>query len=57
MAGKALAVDFKNPWQFVAEFNSDPAPVFADNQFTHVSENWRCLLDKVRTFFDENPAI
>ena len=41
VGGKALAVAFRNPWQYVAEFNSDPTPVFGDNEFTHVSENWR----------------
>ena|SRR5208283_1385118 len=41
VGGKALAVTFRNPWQYVADFNSDPTPSFGDNEFTHVSENWR----------------
>ena len=41
IAGKALVVDFKNPWQFVAEFNSEPVPTFADNEFSPHGEEWR----------------
>jgi len=29
LAEKSLAVDFRNPWQFVADFNSDPASSLA----------------------------
>jgi site-specific DNA recombinase len=41
VAEKSLALTFKNPWQFVAEFNSDPTPVSAVNEFSPSRENWR----------------
>jgi hypothetical protein len=41
LAEKALSVEFKTPWQFVADFNSKHAPVFADNEFSHELLNWR----------------
>jgi len=57
VAEKSLALTFKNPWQFVADFNSHPAPILGDNVFSHEQSNWRGLLAKVRTFFIENPAV
>jgi len=39
------------PW------HSDPAPVIARQGENPETVNWRCLLDKVRTFFAESPAI
>jgi hypothetical protein len=56
IADKTLSVDFKNPWQFVADWNSGIARERADNEFCLTAAKWRCLLDKVRTFFAENPA-
>ena len=41
VAEKALSVDFKNPWQFVADFNSSRASARAVNEFSHSRENWR----------------
>jgi hypothetical protein len=57
VADKTLSVTFKNPWQFVADFNSDSdlQPVAFGK--TGEKENWRCLLDKVRTFFAQNPSV
>jgi hypothetical protein len=57
VAEKSLALTFKNPWQYVADFNSNSLRTFADNEFSPHREEWRCLLDKVRTFFAENPAV
>ncbi|MBU6431670.1 hypothetical protein KGQ29_04885 [Patescibacteria group bacterium] len=50
-AGK-LAIDFKNPWHFLAEMPAEArreAPSEATNQL------WWCLLEKVRTHFEQNP--
>ena len=41
VAEKSLALTFKNPWQFVADFNSHPAPILGDNVFSHEQSNWR----------------
>jgi hypothetical protein len=40
---KALGVTFKSPWQFVADFNSATAPVFADNESSLTGVNWRSV--------------
>jgi site-specific DNA recombinase len=57
VADKSLAVEFKNPWKYVAEFNSDPITILARQRGNLKKVNWRCLLDKVRTFFEENPLV
>ncbi|HEY4246716.1 MAG TPA: recombinase family protein [Lacunisphaera sp.] len=41
IAEKSLALTFKTPWQFVADFNSTRASARADNEFSHSCENWR----------------
>jgi site-specific DNA recombinase len=41
LAEKSLAVKLLNPWQYVSEFNSDPAPVIArQGDFREISK-WR----------------
>ena len=55
VAEKTLSVEFKNPWQFVADFNSTRASARADNEFSNEQLIWRGLLDKVRTYFAQNP--
>jgi hypothetical protein len=57
MAEKSLAVEFKNPWNLLADFNSDLSNTHACQREFSQKENWRCLLDKVRTYFDESPVI
>jgi hypothetical protein len=57
MADKTLAVEVKKPWLFLADFNSDATTSTASHLETPAKPNWRCLLDKVRTFFAENPAV
>jgi len=56
VAEKSLAVEFKNPWKIVAEFNSESVTSREHQLEKSQKSNWRCLLDKVRTYFDENPA-
>ena len=41
VAEKSLAVELLNPWQFVAEFNSDPVPVAAPQGENQKTERWR----------------
>ena len=55
LSGQKLFLDFKNPFKILVE--AEPRlwrgeAVIAQNPN---SENWRCLLVKIRTFFDENP--
>jgi len=55
LSGQKLFLDFKNPFKILAE--AEPrlwrgeAGIAQNPNF----ENWRCLLVKIRTFFDENP--
>ena len=57
VAEKSLTVNLLNPWQFVAEFNSDLTHVSAPQGENMQIVKWRCLLDKVRTFFAQSPVI
>ena len=41
LAEKSLAVDFRNPWQFVADFNSDRASSLARQRENPENRNWR----------------
>jgi hypothetical protein len=41
VAEKALTVDFKNPWQYVVDFNFSFARERADNEFSLTGVNWR----------------
>ena len=55
LSGQKLFLDFKNPFKIFAE--AEPrlwrgeATIAQNPNF----ENWRYLLVKIRTFFDENP--
>ena len=55
LSGQKLFLDFKNPFKILAE--AEPRlwrgeAVIAQNPN---SENWRYLLDKIRTYFAQNP--
>ena len=50
---QSLTVSFVNPWQALAETN---LAVRDTNDLPAQCANWWCLLDKARTFFDENPS-
>ena len=55
ISDRTLFFDFKNAWKILADFNSS-----AQSAETTISENskneiWLCLLNEIRTFFEENP--
>jgi hypothetical protein len=52
-----LAVEFKKPWNLLAEFNSATTTKTAAGGEKSEILNWRCLSDNVRIFFEENPVI
>jgi hypothetical protein len=56
VAEKTLSLDFKNPWKIVSEFTSGLTTSTAEGGQNHENKKWRCLLTKVRTYFDENPS-
>jgi len=52
LAAGALSVSFKKPWNYLAEMPAEArreAPSEATNRL------WWCLLEKVRTHFEQNP--
>ena len=54
LASRSLFLDFKNPWRILAE-----TPVASLCDAPHFGENgdsisWLCLLNKIRTFFQQN---
>jgi len=57
VADKSLAVEFKKPWNLLAEFNSARTNNLAACGEISEKSNWRCLSDKVRIFFEENPTV
>ena len=57
LSGQKLFCDFKNPYKIVVNTEperSEGEAIIAQNSNF---EKWRYLLDKIRTFFDENPEI
>jgi len=57
VADKSLAVEFKKPWNLLAEFNSARMTTTAACGEISQKSNWRCLSIKVRTFFEENSIV
>ena len=55
LSGQKLFLDFKNPFKILAE--AEPRLWRGEATTLKKAEivNWRYLLDKIRTFFDENP--
>ena len=56
LSGGVLRVEFKNPWNYVLESRSSCATSRASARVSSSTVEWRCLLDKVRAFFEENPT-
>ena len=56
VAEKTLSLQFKKPWIFLVDFNSSSNPNHARQRESSKKSEWRCLLDKVRTFYAENPV-
>ena len=55
LSGQRLFLDFKNPFKILAEASPRLWRGEATTAQNPNSENWRYLLVKIRTFFDENP--
>jgi hypothetical protein len=53
-AGK-LAIDFKNPWHFLAEMPAEARCEAPSEANSSANKFWWCLLEKVRTHFERNP--
>ena len=57
VADKSLMADFKKDWNLLALFNSSLTFKNAREREIEQKSNWRWLLAKVKTFFDENPEF
>ena len=55
LSGQKLFLDFKNPYKITAFAEPERSEGEATNPKNAEIVNWRYLLDKIRTFFDENP--
>ena len=55
ISDRTLCFDFKNAWKILVNFNAEARSAEASK--AEISENkiWLRLLDKIRTFFEENP--
>jgi len=54
ISARTLEIDFRKPWQMLAETNAA-----AENAETKTALNtiWWYLLEKVRTYFQQNPNL
>ncbi|MBU1350104.1 hypothetical protein KKH19_03300 [Patescibacteria group bacterium] len=53
-AGK-LEIDFKKPWQFLAKLPAEARAAGEGEAATASNSIWWCLLDEIRTHFEQNP--
>jgi hypothetical protein len=52
---RKLFLDFKNPYKIVAFAEPERSEGEARTLKNSEIEYWRCLLDKIRTYFEQNP--
>ena len=52
---RKLFFDFKNPYKIVAFAEPERSEGEARTRQTPKIVKWRCLLDKIRTYFEQNP--
>jgi len=55
IADRTLVLDFKNAFKIAEKYHAEALCAEAVSYDFTKSENWRCFLIDVRTFFDENP--
>ena len=54
IADRTLVLDFKNAFKIAEKYHAEALCAEANSYDFTKSENWRCFLDEVRTFFAEN---
>ncbi len=54
---RKLFFDFRNPYKIVAFAESERSEGEARTLKNTEIVKWRCLLDEIRTFFEQNPDI
>ena len=55
IADRSLFLDFKNAFKIAEKYHAEALCAEAISYDFTKSENWRCFLIDVRTFFEENP--
>ena len=55
IADRTLACDYKKPWIIAEKYHAEALCAEATSYDFTKSTIWRCFLNEVRTFFDENP--
>ena len=55
IAEQTLNFDFKNAWKILENFNAEARSAEASKSGNSEIARMRCLLIKIRTFFEENP--
>jgi len=55
IADRTLACDFKNAFKIAEKYHAEALCAEATSFNFAECKTWRCFLDEVRTFFDENP--
>jgi hypothetical protein len=55
LSGQKLFFDFKNPYKIVANAEPERSESEATTLKNSKIVNWRYLLDKIRTYFEQNP--
>ena len=55
LRGQELSIDFKNPFKIIAEREKYMEQGASSGTKNLNFCNWRYLLDKIRTFFENNP--
>jgi len=54
-AGK-LTIDFKNPWNYLAEMPAEARGEAPSEANSAVNKLWWSVLEEARTIFEENPV-
>jgi len=55
IADRTLVLDFKNAFKIAEKYHAEALCAEAVSYDFTKSENWRCFLIDVRTFFEQNP--
>ena len=55
LAAGMLLVEFKTPWNFLAEMPAQARAFGAGAVNSDANQIWWCLFEKVRTHFEQNP--
>ncbi|MFH1979794.1 MAG: hypothetical protein ABII99_01980 [Patescibacteria group bacterium] len=55
IAERTLSFPLKNAWILAGKYHAEALCAEASNLDFSKCDSWRCFLDEVRTFFEQNP--